>query len=806
MRLNHFIMLPCLCAFLFACGSPEERAAEYLARAQELQAAGDFESAKLEALSAVQIQPKNAAARFLLAELAEKTQDVRQAIGHLLVAIESDPTMVEANIKLGMYYFFIGAKTQATEQAKIAMELAPDVLQARLLNAYVALMNGDREGAVEAIDAALELEPDTVDAIMFKASIFQEPGNRERAFEIADEAIERLGPEKARPLVRYRAELLRAEGRLKEWETELHVLVPLFPEDDSIQRDLVSLYLARGDIDEAEDLMRELVAQDPDNARTSRQALVGFLAQQRSMEVAEEVLKAFIEESPDLLELQVSLGEYYERGGRPEEALAVYQEIAALGPTSEDGLDARNRIVAAKVQMGDTDGARRELASILTDAPDNTVALLYRAGFLYEDEAYDEALANLRIVLRRSGNEQRAWLLLARTYLAIDEPILAEDAYRQLLVLNPGHPKAASELGRVIRRRRGALDEVSAVLRAALEANPGSVDVAAELIDTHLAAGDIERAEEEVARMLEMNLATGQAEFQLARVLKAKGDDEGAIKAYKRSLEQTPTALLALRGLAVTLVENGRGDEARAFLETVARENPDREDIQFMLGTLYAQEGDQQKAGAAFEQVIAAKPEDPRAYQTLALLYPDNGAQQEEIYLLGLEANPKNERLVLLLGGLYEAQGRLEEALAVFERGLAANEDHQIFINNVAAILLDLREDTASHARALTLARQFRNARNPILLDTLGWAYYRNEQYLDAVRFLEMAAAGSGQDASMRYHLGMAYNATENPVGAKEELSKALDLAGTDPNAAFTGIDTARETLKRLNNATAASG
>ncbi len=46
----------------------------------------------------------------------------------------------------------------------------------------------------------------------------------------------------------------------------------------------------------------------------------------------------------------------------------------------------------------------------------------------------------------------------------------------------------------------------------------------------------------------------------------------------------------------------------------------------------------------------------------------------------------------------------------------------------------------------------------------------------------------------LRYHLGMAYMKADNPVRAREELEKALELAQAD----FVGIDEARTALQEL--------
>ena len=796
MRLRLFITPFLLCAFLIGCGSPEERAAAYLQEAQVFYDEGNFLKAELEAQNAAQIEPRNAQARMLLAELAEKREAYREAIGHLLVAVDADPTLVEAQIKLGDFYFFVGARTPATEQAELARELAPDHLGSLLLNARVSMMNGDRDAAIRTADRLLELAPANVNGIMFKASLFQEPEDRDEAFAILEQGIARVEGKDASQLRQFRAALLRAEGRLEELETELLELIPLMPENDEIENQLVGLYIAQGRIDEAEDVMRDLIAQDPDNERVSRQRMVGFLADQFSIERAEEALIAFIEEAPQSTELRLLLGRYYERFDRTEKARTVYREIVALGPATEDGLAARARIVASDVQLGQVEEARRELASILVDAPDNPEALLFRAGFHYEDGAYDEALADLRVVLRRNSDDERAWLLLARTYRVANEPVLAEDAYRQLLVANPRFSRVAIELAKMV-GRRGAIDESIAVLQEALAANPGHEDLAGTMVDILLATGDLERAEAEATRMLELGIDTGQPEYQLARVLRAKGDPDAAIKYFKSALARTPTAIMALQMMAQLLVETERGPEAVVYLEERSAEYPERFDIKFLLGALYANQGATEKAEKIFGEVIAARPEAAKVYENLATLSPDD-QKREEIFAMGVDNNPDNARLTLLLGNEYVRSGRFEEALQVYEQFLARNEDNAIAVNNVAAMLLDHRDDVGSHARALELVSRFRNVRHPVLLDTLGWAYYRNDRYLDAVRYLEMAVAGAGQSAIMRYHLGMAYNATENTVGARQELGTALEMVDRDVNQTFTGMDEAREILSEL--------
>ena len=96
--------------------------------------------------------------------------------------------------------------------------------------------------------------------------------------------------------------------------------------------------------------------------------------------------------------------------------------------------------------------------------------------------------------------------------------------------------------------------------------------------------------------------------------------------------------------------------------------------------------------------------------------------------------------------------------------------------------------------RAIELEKKLDKSDNPAVLDTLGWAHYRNGQYAEAVGVLERVVAKAGQYPIFHYHLGMAYLASGNKVGAKQELKRAVDEAQSD----YPGLEEARAALKKL--------
>jgi len=78
-------------------------------------------------------------------------------------------------------------------------------------------------------------------------------------------------------------------------------------------------------------------------------------------------------------------------------------------------------------------------------------------------------------------------------------------------------------------------------------------------------------------------------------------------------------------------------------------------------------------------------------------------------------------------------------------------------------------------------------------MDTIGWIYYHKGLYDSAIAEFTDSLVKLADNATVNYHLGMAYYKKGDKAKAKAQLEKALSLSDK-----FDGADEARSVLGEL--------
>lgn len=222
-------------------------------------------------------------------------------------------------------------------------------------------------------------------------------------------------------------------------------------------------------------------------------------------------------------------------------------------------------------------------------------------------------------------------------------------------------------------------------------------------------------------------------------------DPEGTIvKVYQGSLD--PQQLLA-EARSVPTTATARMQKALPFAGVLCQSSFQRND--FTYGVAMFQHGYLEQAAESFQQVIAAKPDDPEAYYNLGTLYlRKNHIPQARRYLeQTLKLRPNYPEAWNNLGMMAAQQGNPDEAIRSFQQSLQLRPNYAIALLN------------------------------------LGNIYRRQKDFEKAQELLNRALALQPDDPETNYSLGMYYAQQGQMQQAGSYLQKAINLRPNYPEA-----------------------
>jgi Tfp pilus assembly protein PilF len=142
-----------------------------------------------------------------------------------------------------------------------------------------------------------------------------------------------------------------------------------------------------------------------------------------------------------------------------------------------------------------------------------------------------------------------------------------------------------------------------------------------------------------------------------------------------------------------------------------------------------------------------------------------------------LALDEANKELRFQLGVTYEKQGRFDQAVAEFRRVITLDPKHAEAYNYVGYMFAEkgVRLDEAEHLIQKALEIE---PNNGYYIDSLGWAYYQQGRYADAVRELKRAVelTRGKEDPVIFDHLGDAHLQAGDESAALAAWEKSLEL------------------------------
>lgn len=191
-----------------------------------------------------------------------------------------------------------------------------------------------------------------------------------------------------------------------------------------------------------------------------------------------------------------------------------------------------------------------------------------------------------------------------------------------------------------------------------------------EQADSLARAGSSIAAVAKYRELLAADPAHVEGRLRLARLLERLGEGEEAVAVLSQGIGRDPDRpeLTLQRGIALTGLR--RYPEAEADLRRVLRLDPSNATAEVELGLLAWHRGLTSDAVAHFQRALERRPQDARVYGFLADALNQSGdfLGAHRALEQALTFDPKNTKLLNLLGRVLDRLGRPEEAREIYQR------------------------------------------------------------------------------------------------------------------------------------------
>lgn len=736
---------------LVACG--KQSASDHARKAAEYEAKKDLPNAMIEYRAAVQADPNLGEARLKLGDLYAQTSNPTAALKEYVRAADTMPDNVDAQMKAGALLLLSNQFADAKARAETVLRLAPRHPGGlTLLGNALAGLN-DTDGAMERLNDAIIADPGQGALYSNLGALQLARGDRQMAEASFKRAI-RSSPTRAEPRVA-----------------------------------LAHFYRSQGRDAEAEAILREAVALDPTSVQVNSNLAELFIRTGRALE-AEIPLKALADARKDAAS-QFVLADYYSRTGRSTEAAAILDKLTTTKETY--GL-AKARLAAIDYTQGRAREAHQILDELLTREPHNRMGLLLKGRLLLIEKKHDEAMAFAKRALAADPEHGAdAYFLTGQVFIAQGRTDEAQEALKHVLKLEPRALSAQIALSRLYALQGNKQAAVEFAQQAAVAA-PDDPEARLALVRAVRGAGEIDRASRELRALLVQFPKSSAVHVEAAALAMSRKDLPAARAEFNLALELDAKASDALAGLVALDLTAKDARSALGRVETRLSAAPQDARAWLLAARAYAMVGDAAQAQRALLKTLALDSTNLEAFAMLGDVYALQGNLPQALQQFEAWASrePKSILAHTMVALTLERLNRTAEAKSKYERILEIDPHAAVAANNLAWLHaetggnLDLATDLAQMAKSQA-------PDHPAFNDTLGWIFYKKNLAEQSIPLFQQALEKDPTNALTHFHLGMAYAKLGEDSKAITALKKALAL---DPK--MSEAEEARKTLKDL--------
>ena len=690
----------------------------------------DLDTARAQFAEAVRLDPEDQDAWIRLGELALAEQRFDAAVNAFEKAKSLERGAVLGGLGLARAYLAQGRLDAALVETDAVLAEVPGLYLAHYLEALIRYGQDDVEGAEAAVRQVQQVMPDHIPSLHLMGAIKFRQGQLNQA---ESNLLRYLARDRDNESA---AKLLAVvRGRKGDLDGTIETLAPFgqTSQDPQLLAMLGTAQLRQGEASEAAATLERAVALAPDAAVFRNQLALSLLSSGEEERAVTELQSAIaVDESQfqsDYLMAMLNL-----KNREFAEALGAAERMIEKSPDLPIGFNIKG---AALLGQGDVAGARAAFAEANRVAPDFLPSAQNLARLDIADGDLTAARARYEGVIAASEDNAAARLALADLAASQGSTGLAREQLEAVVLVAPESVPARMGLARLA-LREGSVEEARRHAEEALRLAPEQADVL---------------------------LLNGQ--------LALRSGDRKAARAYGSRLARTLRGASLNPGFGVAAVRlfvaSGLVEEARNALDRIEGERSEPA-IAFLEAEVLLLEGRQSEAMAGYAALAAEG--DRRSVLRLAALQQQAGQLDEAVSLLDgwLQAHPEDEDAKLLKANALLGSDR-DRAIAQYEA--MADSNNPVVLNNLAWLYMETGDPraVATAERALALAPD-----NADIADTLGWILVQNGQAERAIDYIRRSSEQKPENATVRYHLGVAYLEAGRTAAGRAALEEAIRL------------------------------
>ncbi|MCJ2083639.1 tetratricopeptide repeat protein [Methylobacterium sp. J-090] len=519
--------------------------------------------------------------------------------------------------------------------------------------------------------------------------------------------------------------------------------LPEFEPAESLEGNFLAAYIAGASKDTAAaaSFYREAVKADPRNAELLERAFVSLLADGALPDAFRAAERLTTRDGANGL-AQLALGVRQIKAGQFAQAR---QNFARSGRGAAADLTATLLTAWTFAGAGDGKRAQETINKLKGERTYNTFRD-FHAGLiaaLVGDQA--EAERRLKAAYDGDRNTLRVVDAYARFEAQAGRTDLAIQAYTDFDKLLPRHP--------IVRDALNRLKEGKPLARLINTAQEGAGEVLYGLGSAGSTQGDELPAVVYLRLALYLAPEHALARLTLADILDRMKQPERANEAYAQIPASSPLRLNADVQVGLNLEQMGKGDEAIQHLDAAMKAHPNDIDVITALGNVQRSRKKYEEAAETYSRAIALIGDQPAANYWTTFYFRGTAYERAKQWA--------------------KAEADLKKALELVppsQPGARAQ-----VLNYLAYSWVD---QNINIDEAFTMLKQAVDAspRDGMIIDSLGWAYFRLGRWDEAMRELEKAIELKPGDPTINDHLGDAYWRAGRRLEGKFQWQHAKDL------------------------------